>query len=68
MSLNRRIQGFSYYSCLMIEGSGSVQITTRIWIHEDEKIPYGSGSGSDILLILLKHHLYKIIYNNKPLS
>ncbi len=27
-SQNSRSQGFSYYFCLMMEGSGSVQITT----------------------------------------
>jgi hypothetical protein len=48
---NSRNQGFSYYFCLMIEGSGSVPLTNGSGSRRPKNIWYGSdGSGSGTLI------------------
>jgi hypothetical protein len=44
MSQNSRNQGFSYYSCLMTEGSGSIPLTNGSGSRRPKT--YGSGSAT----------------------
>jgi hypothetical protein len=53
-SQNSRNQGFSYYLCMMIEGSGSVPLTSG----SDPGGPKTCGSGSATLVKELGQEIY----------
>ncbi len=49
-SLNSRNQGFYYYFCLMIEGSGAVPLTNGSGAESRRPKTYGSGSATPLLI------------------
>jgi hypothetical protein len=53
-SQNRRNQGFSYYFCMMIEGSGSGSIPLTSGSGSGRPETGGSGSGSGTLFISIE--------------
>jgi hypothetical protein len=56
MSKNSRNKGFSYFFCLMLDGSGSVQIMT--YLDPEGPKTYGSESGSTTLLAIVLFLLF----------